>query len=218
VVERLAAVRDRIAAAGGAPDVRVLAVTKGFGASSVLDAVTAGLDAVGENYAQELLAKSGQVAERLEAASAPAWHFLGAIQRNKVRALAPVVACWQGVARLAEGQAIAQHAPGAKVLVQVAVDGVPGRNGCPSTEVAELVDELSGLGLFVRGLMVVAPVDPRAARATFADVRRLADRLGLAERSMGMSDDLEAAVGEGSTMVRIGRGLFGDRPPRHQEP
>jgi PLP dependent protein len=217
VAEHLQSVRDRITAAGGAPDVRVLAVTKGFGPSSVLDALAVGLDAVGENYAQELVAKSAQVAEQLGDARPPAWHFLGAVQRNKVRALAPLVDCWQGVARRSEGEAIARHAPGADVLVQVGVDGAPGRNGCPSTEVPGLVDDLCDLGLRVRGLMVVAPVDPVAARSTFADVRRLADRLGLAERSMGMSDDLEAAVAEGSTMVRIGRGLFGDRPPRHQD-
>ncbi len=195
----------------------MLAVTKGFGPDAVLDARAVGLDAVGENYAQELQAKSAEVAERLDGAAGPSWHFLGTVQRNKVRALAPLVDCWQGVARSAEGEAIARHAPGADVLVQVG-DGGPGRNGCPLTEVPALVASLSDLGLSVRGLMVVAPVDPDAAAATFADVRRLADRLGLVECSMGMSDDLEAAVAAGSTMVRIGRGLFGDRPPRHRDP
>ena len=80
--------------------------------------------------------------------------------------------------------------------------------------VPDLVAALVDLGLDVRGLMVVAPPEPDAARAAFGEVRRLADALALPERSMGMTGDLEAAVAEGSTMVRIGRALFGDRPPR----
>ena len=74
--------------------------------------------------------------------------------------------------------------------------------------------EPSAIGLNVAGLMTVAPQDPDGARRSFRTVRALADRLGLGERSMGMTDDLELAVAEGSTMVRIGRGLFGERPGR----
>jgi hypothetical protein len=79
--------------------------------------------------------------------------------------------------------------------------------------VGELVRRLVDLGLDVRGLMTVAAPGPAAAPAAFALVGRLADELGLPERSMGMSDDLEAAVAAGSTMVRVGRALFGERPP-----
>ena len=218
--ERLESVRRRIAAAGGDPQaIRVLAVTKGFGYQSVLDALAVGLDCVGENYAQEMAAKVPQVTGALmEGTPGPAWHFLGAIQRNKVRMLAPLVDCWQGLARLQEGTEIARYAPGAHVLVQVAVTGAPGRNGCPPDGVPALVDGLFELGLSVRGLMVVAPVGADESRRAFASVRQIADRLGLPERSMGMSDDLEAAVSEGTTMVRVGRGLFGDRPSRPPAP
>jgi uncharacterized pyridoxal phosphate-containing UPF0001 family protein len=140
---------------------------------------------------------------------------LGTIQRNKVRVLAPLVDMWQGVARLAEGERIAQHAPGARVLIQVDTSGgLPGRNGCPPQDVMALATSLSTLDLQLEGLMTVAPPGDAASASAFQSVGRLADALGLKERSMGMSADLEAAVAAGSTMVRIGRALFGERPPK----
>ncbi len=143
------------------------------------------------------------------------WHFLGTVQRNKVAQLAPVVGLWQSVAREPEGARIARFAPGAAVLVQVDTTGRTGRNGCPPGETGLLVARLRAVGLDVRGLMTVAAPGEAAAREAFATVARLADELGLEERSMGMSDDLEAAVAAGSTMVRVGRALFGDRPRPH---
>jgi PLP dependent protein len=135
------------------------------------------------------------------------------VQRNKVPQLAPLVGMWQSVARDAEGARIARFAPGAPVLVQVETTGLPGRNGCRPEAAAELVGRLVDRGLDVRGLMTVAAPGAGAASQSFETLGRLADRLGLEERSMGMSDDLEAAVAAGSTMVRIGRALFGERPP-----
>ena len=213
----LAAARRRIEAAGGDPgSVRIVAVTKGFGPDAVRAALACGLRDVGENYAQELLAKARALADpspglRSEDGDVR-WHYLGAVQRNKVRALAPVVSLWQSVARAVEGEAIARRRPGAHVLVEVELTGAPGRNGCPPGQVGDLVAELRSLPLAVDGLMAVAPVGP-GARPAFRTVRELADTLGLRERSIGMSDDLEAAVAEGSTMVRLGRALFGERPP-----
>lgn len=210
VARRLAALHRRIEAAGGDPGrVAVVAVTKTFGPEAVVAAVEAGCTLVGENYAQELVAKATALAGDPRTEGRLHWQFLGAIQRNKVGSLAPHVACWQSVARLAEGEAIARRRPGAPVMVEVETTGRPGRNGCPAEGVPDLVRSLAAAGLTVRGLMTVAtPDDPTAA---FRITRRLADDLGLAERSMGMSDDLEPAVAEGSTMVRIGRGLFGER-------
>jgi hypothetical protein len=197
--------------AGGDLDrVRILAVTKGFGPAEVGAAREVGLTDLGENYAAEL-------AEKAPGPEGTRWHFLGAVQRNKVRALAPLVSVWQGVARLAEGERIAACAPGATVLVQVDCTGMAGRNGCVPAEVPALVEGLTALDLRVVGLMTVAP-QGEGAPAAFADVAQMADALGLPERSMGMSDDLEAAVVAGTTMVRIGRGLFGDRPPRGADP
>jgi len=207
VARRLTAVRSRIERAGGDPArIRIVGVTKGFGPEVVRAASGAGLRDLGENYAAELVAKAA-------VADAPVWHFLGAVQRNKVQTLAPIVGLWQSVARAAEGDRIARFAPGAGVLVQVDTTGLPGRNGCPPAEVGELVRRLADLGLDVRGLMTVAAPGPAAAREAFTAVGRLADQLGLEERSMGMSDDLEVAVTAGTTMVRVGRALFGERPP-----
>jgi hypothetical protein len=185
--------------------VRVVGVTKGFGPDAVHAAVGAGLRDLGENYAAELVAKAG-------AGGGAVWHFLGAVQRNKVPALAPLVGVWQSVAREAEGARIARFAPGAAVMVQVDATGLPGRNGCAPAEAPELVGRLRQLGLDVTGLMTVAAPGVAAAETAFGLVGRLADELGLTERSMGMSDDLEAAVAAGTTMVRIGRALFGERP------
>jgi PLP dependent protein len=211
IARHLAAVAARIERAGGDPrSVSVLAVTKGFGPAAVEAAWAAGILEVGENYANELVAKRSALAGR--GPSGQRWHFLGAIQTNKVARLAPLVDCWQSVSRPIEGERIARAAPGARVLVQVAFTGAPGRPGAPPGAVPGLVDRLRGLDLEVAGLMAVAPRGEDAARAAFATVRRLADDLGLLVRSMGMTEDLELAVAEGSTMVRIGRGLFGDRP------
>jgi PLP dependent protein len=200
--------------------VRVVGVTKGFGSDSVRAALGAGLRDLGENYAAELVAKAeatgtatAPVAAEAETGDpVPVWHFLGAIQRNKVAVLAPIVGVWQSVARQVEGERIALLAPDAAVLVQVDVTDLPGRNGCRPAEVPDLVARLRALGLDIRGLMTVAAPGQSAAETAFGEVARLADELGLQERSMGMSDDLEAAVAAGSTMVRIGRALFGERP------
>jgi uncharacterized pyridoxal phosphate-containing UPF0001 family protein len=213
VAERLAALRELIDQRSPDPgSVTVVAVTKGFGAEAVAAARMAGLDDLGENYADELVGKAGSVGD---AGPAPRWHFLGAVQRNKVARLAPLVACWQGVTRPEEGRAIAARRPGATVLVQVDTTGLPGRHGVGTGAVPTLVAALREEHLDVAGLMTVGPPDdPRASRAGFRSVNALADRLQLPVRSMGMSDDLVAALEEGSTMVRVGRGLFGERPPR----
>jgi hypothetical protein len=214
VAERLHSVRLRIEQAGGDPaTVRVVAVTKGFGPEAVIAARDAGLYDIGENYANELLEKAS-VVEGDRSTSPLRWHFLGAIQRNKVAHLAPVVGVWQSVSRAEEGARIARFSPSATVLVEVDTTGLPGRNGCPPDAVRALVARLRDDGLDVRGLMTVAAPGPEAASAAFATVRSLADELGLEERSMGMTDDLEAAVRAGTTMVRIGRALFGERPAK----
>lgn len=211
-------VRTRIAAAahraGRDPSaVTLVAATKTVPADRIAEAVTAGVVDVGENRAQELLAKVPVLAALTPA---PRWHFLGRLQRNKVRALAPVVSCWQSIDRLALGETVAHHAPGAQVFVEVNLAGEPQKAGCPPGEAAGLVDALRDRGLVVAGLMAVPPVgdDPRR---WFARLRDLAATVDAPELSMGMSDDFEAAVEEGATLVRVGRALFGQRP-RSQAP
>jgi len=215
VVARAEAVRARIVAAGGGAEVELLAVTKGFGADAVAAALQAGLVAVGENYAQELLDKVAARAELDGPGPEPSWHFIGRLQRNKVRQIAPYVALWQTVDRERLAVEIAGRAPGAGVLVQLNLSGEPQKGGCPPDEAAALVARAGALGLDVRGLMGVAPAGPpEDARPGFRRLVALADELGLPVRSIGMSADLEVAVEEGSTMVRIGRDLFGERPVR----
>lgn len=207
---RVAHVRRRIEGAAGSRPVTLVGVTKGFGPDAVVAARAAGLDDLGENFAHELAAKAPA------AGPGARWHFLGALQRRKVRDLAPLVHLWQTVDRVAAGREIARHAPGAAVLVQVNVTGAEGRPGCSWEEAPALVDDLRALGLDVRGLMAVAGRhDPRPQ---FRRLAVLAGRLGLPELSMGMSGDFEVAVEEGSTMVRVGRDLFGPRPARPPRP
>ena len=210
VVANLERIRNRIADAGGdAQRVRVVAVTKGHDVDAVRAAIGAGLEDIGENYAQELIAKAESVGDLQ-----PRWHFIGQLQRNKVRQISHLVHLWQSVDRLRLGEEIATRAPGAAVLAEVNLTDDPHRGGQRPGLVPGLVDGLRDLGLEVRGLMAVGRTgDPSAVREGFATVSRLADELDVEERSMGMSEDLELAVAEGATMVRIGTALIGRRRP-----
>jgi len=207
VGERLEAVRARIAAAGGT-DVRVVAVTKGFGPDAIEAAVAAGCQDVGENYAQEAVTKLQAVRGPV-----PRVHFIGHLQTNKVKQLAPVVDVWQSVDRPGAVEAIERHAPpGSVVLVQVNVAGAEQQGGCEPNEAPALVEAAVAAGLHVAGLMAIGRAgEPADARPGFRLLRHLVDDLGLAECSMGMTADLEVAVEEGSTMVRVGTALFGPR-------
>lgn len=189
---------------------RVVAVTKGFDAGAATAALDAGLVDIGENYAQELLAKADDLPD---AVPQPRWHFIGRLQRNKIRKIADLVHLWQSVDRIELATEIARRVPGARVLVQVDIAGVGGRGGCPPDETAQLVAGCRQAGLDVAGLMAVgAPGPPEQARPGFRLLAAQAADLGLAELSMGMSADIEVAVEEGATMVRVGTALFGPRP------
>jgi PLP dependent protein len=209
VGEAVADVRRRISAAGGDDSVVILAVTKGFGPDAIQAALATGCRAIGENYAQELIAKR-------EVAAAAEVHFIGQLQTNKVRQVAGLVQVYETVDRERLAAEIAKRDPGAAVLVQVDTTGEPGKGGCPIAELDALVDAIGSLDLELRGLMTVGPTEggAEAARPGFRTVRAAADRLGLAVVSMGMSEDLEVAVQEGSTEVRVGSALFGARPVR----
>ena len=214
VRRRLGDVRQQIADAGGDPDrVSVLAVTKGFGPGAVVAAVEAGLGAVGENYAQDLVDKAEHLASGHR--PSPEWHFIGRLQSNKVRILADHVACWQSVDRASLVDELARRAPGARIMVQVNAAEEASKGGATTTDAPDVVARARDAGLDVVGLMSVGVLgDDRATSAAFARVAELADRLELPERSMGMSGDLGAAVRAGTTMVRVGTALFGPRPHR----
>jgi pyridoxal phosphate enzyme (YggS family) len=210
IAERVAAVRERIAAAAAragrdAATVTLVAATKTVDPARVQEVVDAGVVDVGENRAQELLTKTTVEGAR--------WQFLGRLQRNKVRQLAPWVVCWQSVDRIELGTEIAHRSPGARVLVEVNLGEEPQKGGCAPTAVSALVDDLRTAGLDVAGLMTVPPHDGDPRR-WFARLREQAAALGLGELSMGMTDDYEVAIEEGATIVRVGRALFGPRPTR----
>ncbi len=206
VTTRLAEVYDRIARAGGT-GVTVLPVTKTFGVEACWAAYRAGCPAVGENYAKEIVAKLGGIDRPFGV------HFIGQLQTNKVRMLAPIITVYETVDRLSLVAELAKRVPGARVMIQVDTTGEPGKGGCRLAEVPALVESAARAGLEVIGLMTVGPTEggPEAARPGFRAVRALIDRLGLTVCSMGMTSDLEVAVQEGATEVRVGSALFGAR-------
>ncbi len=207
--ERALEVGQRIEAVADGRNVTMVAVTKAHPVELAVRAVSAGLVDLGENYAQELAAKAPVLAGGGE----HRWHFIGGLQRNKVKLLAGSVALWQTVDREALAVEIAKRAPGAAVLVQVNTTGEQQKSGCEPRHAPHLVGAARAVGLDVRGLMTVGPTDPSLdPRPCFAALRTLAERLELPELSMGMSADFELAVAEGATIVRVGSVLFGARP------
>jgi len=217
LASRLGLLDDRLRELSGGRTA-MLPVTKAFGVDAVRAVLATGRTEVGENYAQELLGKHLELEAQREAeveGTVPSarWHMIGGVQRNKVRRLAGIVSLWQTVDRVDLVDELARRTPGARILVQVDPAGTPGKGGCPPADVEGLVLRAVDGGLEVAGLMTVGVIgDAEATGAAFRVVARLADDLGLVERSMGMSGDLESAIEHGSTMVRIGRALFGDRP------
>ncbi len=226
----LQAVNQRIAAAAQAAArpvsaVTLIAVSKTFPAAAVLEAVAAGQQVFGENYLQEALDKQLAVNARLGSAGAAAlsWHFIGPIQSNKTRAIAEHFDWVHSVDRLKIAERLAQQRPAARgplnVLIQVNISGEASKSGVAPGETLALALAISALpGLRLRGLMAVPePSDDPAGQARpLAALRQLAESLrakGLPceHLSMGMSADLEVAVAEGATMVRIGSAIFGAR-------
>ena len=209
VARRLAQLRDTVSRGATRGPVAICAVTKGFGSDAVRLAHRLGCDAVGENYAQETVAKIGEVGNEH-----PPVHFIGRLQSNKIRSLAGVVDVWQSVDRASLIDEIVKRAPGARIYVQVNATGEPDKGGCAPDDTGPLVERARHAGLRVEGLMTVGPTtpDPDMTRRAFSLVRALADRLGLAGCSMGMSGDVDIALAEGSTLVRVGTALFGERP------
>jgi PLP dependent protein len=210
VSEAVASLRKRITASGGV-DVAIVGVTKSFGPEAWRFAQVAGCDAVGENYAQEVVAKAAEVviADRLPV------HFIGQLQSNKIKQLVGIVDVWQSVDRLSLLSEIAKRsAQSAHVFLQVNVTGEDGKGGCLPAEVGGLSRAAQDLGIDVVGLMTVGPTngDPVVTRSAFRSLRALVNEHGLQQCSMGMTGDLEIAIEEGSTMVRVGSALFGDRP------
>ncbi len=225
IADNLARVRERIAAAearyGRPPgSVALLAVSKVQGAERIAAAYAAGQSAFGESYVQEALDKQAALAHL-----PLGWHFIGRVQTNKTRDIATHFDWLHSLCDLKHARRLAAQrpadAPPLQVCVQVNLSGEASKAGLAPQDVAALIDACGALaGITVAGLMTLpAPAQDLAAqRRPFAALRALRDRLAtpdlpLTTLSMGMSADLEAAVAEGATMVRIGTAVFGARPP-----
>ncbi|HEY5145557.1 MAG TPA: YggS family pyridoxal phosphate-dependent enzyme [Polyangiaceae bacterium] len=223
IAARLAHVRARIdeacRAAGRAPGaVKLIAVSKTKPPEAIREAYASGQRAFGENYAQELAAKAEALAELPDVE----WHFIGHLQTNKAKLVARVAHTVHTVdtvvlAKELGKRAAASRATPLDVLIEVNVGREPQKAGASPGEIQEVVDAVRAQSsLVLRGLMTVPPAgDPRASRTVFETLVLLRNLHGgagaLPELSMGMSDDLEEAIGAGATSVRVGRAIFGDR-------
>ena len=204
--------RERIVRAGRDPDnVTIVAVTKGFDVSVCREAVSAGLNILGENRVHEALAKMDELPDA-------EWHLIGHLQTNKARVAAGRFALIQSVDSIRLAEAIAKLAPAQPVLVEVNVAREPQKSGADPDGALDVIRGVSGI-LDLRGLMAMGPSqgDPTPAFIELRTLREEAEqRLGraLPVLSMGMSGDFEAALAAGSTMLRLGQVLFGPRPDR----
>lgn len=213
-------VRERIALAcqrtGRDPSsVQLVSVSKGHPEELIRVAYDAGMRVFGENYAQELAEKATRLSDLPEIR----WRFIGHLQRNKVKLIERARATVDTVDSSRLALAISKRAKvrGAtvEVLVQVNIGDETQKFGCRPDQVPALVDAVHAMpNVTLRGLMTVAPhlEDAEATRPFFAALRELAEAQALPELSMGMTYDLEQAVEEGSTMLRIGTAIFGPRP------
>ena len=209
----------------GRPCPRLLAVSKTQPAEAIAALATAGQAAFGENYVQEAMGKQLALAGLgLE------WHLIGHLQSNKAKEAASRFDWVQTVDRPKLVAALARHRPSGRpplnVLIQVNIDDESSKHGCMPAEVESLATQVaSEPSLALRGLMAIpAPhPDPDTRRAAFRRMKGLFDALASTHRrvdtlSMGMSDDLDLAIAEGATMVRIGTALFGARPRKTETP
>jgi PLP dependent protein len=223
----LRAVNERITqaarASGRTPqDIALVAVSKTFPAEAVIAVAGGGQADFGENYVQEAVAKIARVRE-LAPQLALHWHYIGPIQSNKTRDIAEQFDWVQSVDRLKVVQRLSQQRPASKgplnVLLQVNISGESTKSGVAAADVATLAAQVAGLpNITLRGLMAIPEPDPdpvrqaqplQAMRSLFDALRRAHPRCDTL--SLGMSADLEAAVAAGSTMVRIGTAIFGER-------
>jgi PLP dependent protein len=205
---------------------RLIAVSKARSLEEIRELHALGQRPFAENYVQEFVAKHDVLTD-LD--PPPEWHFIGALQANKTRAVAERADWVHGIDRLKTAERLSRQRPAGtpplQVCLQVDLSGEPAKGGVPPQEVGPLAESVAGLpNLVLRGLMAIpAPArDLGAQRRPFARLRELRDTLnarGLAldTLSMGMSDDLEAAVLEGATLVRIGTALFGPRGPHARQ-
>ena len=220
IADNIGLVSERIRAAANAVQrdansIHLLAVSKTKPAQAVREAYAAGMRDFGENYLQEALGKQAELTDL-----PLSWHFIGPIQSNKTRAIAENFAWVHSVDRLKIAQRLSEQRPAdlppLNICIQVNVSGEASKSGCTPADLPALANAISALPrLKLRGLMAIPePTEDRTAQdAAFATVRDLQASLNLPldTLSMGMSHDLESAIAQGATWVRIGTALFGTR-------
>jgi len=223
ISDNVARINERIANAAGKigrdpAEIALVAVSKTKPASMIREAYEAGLRTFGENYAQEMAAKAEELAD-LDIS----WHFIGHLQRNKARLVAPVASCVETVdsTRLAEALNSKLDRP-LDILIEIKIGEEKTKSGIDEDDLPHFLEELKAFDkLNPRGLMTIPPYipDPEAARPHFAKLREIMARLhaqnivgsSFVELSMGMSHDFETAIEEGATTVRVGTAIFGER-------
>ncbi|MCX6634943.1 MAG: YggS family pyridoxal phosphate-dependent enzyme [Acidobacteria bacterium] len=213
--DRLWEVRSRIeraAARAGrrADQITLLAVTKIFPASAIQEAYAAGLRDFGENYVQEFEGKFAEVSQ-LEGAR---FHLIGHLQSNKARRAAEIFQVIETLDSAKLARRLDESGRPLEVMLEVKLSQEQAKSGAEPAEIPALIEALAGCPrLRLTGLMTMPPWsdDPEASRPWFRRLRELAERHGLRHLSMGMSHDLEVAIEEGSTEVRVGTALFGPR-------
>ena len=233
IASRLQVVKARVSeaarAAGRAPgEITLVAVSKTFPPQAIAEACAAGQTDFGENYAQEGIEKIAALFELLRQRNASPerplfWHYIGPIQSNKTRAIAEHFDWVHGIDRTKIAERLSasrsDDKPPLQVCIQVNVSGEASKSGVAPDTVLGLAQTIIGLPrLRLRGLMAIPEPtpDPALQRSRFRMLREIRDELlrrgvALDTLSMGMSDDLEAAIAEGATMVRVGRAIFGER-------
>lgn len=225
--ERIAAVRSRIDRALNqyprtTPPPTLLAVSKGQPAAKIRELYKLGMREFGENYAQELVAKAEELAD-LDIS----WHFIGHLQSNKIAKIVQVCRTIQSVASSKHAEAIQNYAqkfgkPAIEIYLNVNAARESNKHGCTLDDVDSLAKDITSRFNHIKlaGIMAIPPaellVDQRGNKvssipALYSNLRRVADRIGHKQLSLGMSNDLELAIGAGSTLVRVGTALFGPR-------
>jgi len=209
---------ERVAKAAGssgrAPEqITVVAVSKTMGHPEIMEVYEQGHRDFGENRADELADKAAELPRDIR------WHYVGALQSNKARLVRPVVHLLHSMDRLTLGSAwMKGQGPAPPVLAQVNPGEEGQKSGVAPDEVPAALEWMVSLGVDVRGLMAIPPIpdDPEDSRPYFETLRRIrdevnADHPGVVELSMGMTDDFEVAIGEGASIIRVGRAIFGSR-------
>ena len=215
-------VRERIARAAEragrrASDVLLIGVSKTVDVARIRQAIEAGVPALGENRVQEARDKVSEIGRPVP------WHLIGHLQTNKVRDALELFDVIHSLDRLELAKELDKRARArgrtADTLVEVNVAGEASKGGVGPDGLGELLDAVATMpSVKVRGLMAIPPEakDPDDSRVWFRALRKLAERHGFSELSMGMSGDFEVAIEEGATMVRVGTAIFGPRPPRRE--